>query len=42
MALVFLFVVVVLMLAGTMGVMSFGDNMVQQIGIEMEPRGEKL
>jgi hypothetical protein len=42
MALVFLIVVVVLMLLGTMAVMSFGDKMVQEIGIEMKPRGEDM
>jgi len=42
MALVFLFVVVVLMLLGTMAVMSFGDKMVQEMGIEMKPRGEDM
>ncbi len=42
MALVFLAVVVVLMLAGTMGVMSFGNSMVQEMGIEMKPRGEDI
>ena len=42
MAFIFLFVVVVLMLAGTMGVMSFGNSMVEDMGIEMKPRGEDV
>ena len=42
MALIFLFLVVALMLAGTMGVMSFGNNMVKDMGIEMKPRGEDV
>ena len=42
MALVFLLLVVVLMLIGTMGVMSFGETMVEEMGIEMQPRGEDL
>lgn len=42
MALVFLTLVVVLMVLGTMGVMSFGDSMVNEIGVEMKPRGEHL
>lgn len=42
MALIFLFVVVVLMLIGTLAVMSFGNKMVHDIGLEMKPRGEEL
>jgi ABC-type enterobactin transport system permease subunit len=42
MAFVFLLLMVILMLAATMGVMSFGDSMVQEMGIEMKPRGEDL
>ncbi|MEA2090854.1 MAG: hypothetical protein U9O83_00620 [Campylobacterota bacterium] len=43
MAFVFLFLVVALMIIGTMGVMSFGDSMAKEIGAdEMKPRGEKL
>jgi len=42
MALIFLFVVVFLMILGTMGVMSFGDSMVKDIGVEMKPRGENI
>lgn len=42
MALVFLLLVIMLMILGTMGVMSFGDSMVKEIGVEMKPRGEHL
>jgi len=42
MAMVFLILVVILMILGTMGVMSFGDSMVKDIGVEMKPRGEHL
>jgi len=42
MAFIFLFLVIVLMLIGTMGVMSFGNKMVHDIGIEMKPRGEDI
>ena len=42
MALVFLSLVVILMVLGTMGVMSFGNNMVSEIGVEMKPRGEHV
>lgn len=42
MALVFLLLIVVLMLIATMGVMSFGDSMVKEMGIEMKPRGEDI
>ena len=42
MALIFLLVVVVLMLLSTMAVMSFGDKMVNEIGVEMKPRGEDM
>ena len=42
MALIFLLVVVVLMLLSTMAVMSFGDKMVNEIGVEMKPRGEDI
>ena len=42
MALIFLLLVVFLMILGTMGVMSFGDSMVKDIGVEMKPRGEKI
>jgi hypothetical protein len=45
MAFVFLAIVVVLMLAGTMGVMSFADKMLKDTGVEtqvMKPRGEDV
>lgn len=42
MAFIFLFVVILLMLVGTLGVMSFGNKMVNDIGLEMNPRGEEL
>ncbi len=42
MAIVFLLVVIVLMLLSTMAVMSFGDKMVEEMGIEMKPRGEDM
>lgn len=45
MAFIFLFIVVILMLVGTMGVMSFGDKMLRDTGVEMQtmkPRGEDL
>jgi len=42
MAIVFLVIVVVLMLGGTLAVMSFGNKMVHDIGLDMKPRGEEL
>ena len=39
MAFVFLSIVVFLMLLGTLGVMSFGSKMLEDIGGEMKPRG---
>ena len=42
MALVFLLLVVVLMILATMGVMSFGESMLEDIGVEMKPRGENI
>ena len=42
MAFVFLFLVIGLMVAGTMGVMSFGESMVNKMGVEMKPRGENV
>jgi hypothetical protein len=42
MALVFLLLVVFLMILGTMGVMSFGESMVKDIGVDMKPRGENV
>jgi len=43
MALVFLIIVSLLMVLGTLGVKSFGDNMFEQIdNANMKPRGEKV
>lgn len=42
MALFFLFLVVFLMLLGTLGVKSLGDKMFEGTGVEMKPRGENL
>lgn len=42
MALVFLCLIVLLMILGTMGVEKFGKSMVHDIGIEMKPRGENI
>ena len=43
MAFIFLFIVIVLMLVGTLGVMEFGQKMVNDIGDnEMKPRGEVI
>ena len=42
-AFVFLLLVIGLMIIGTMGVMSFGQSMVEDIGgTQMKPRGENL
>lgn len=41
-ALIFLLITTIVMLAGTMAVMSLGENMVAEMGIEMNPRGEDL
>ena len=42
MALLFLFIVVALMIGGTLGVKSFGDKMFEDVDINMKPRGEKV
>jgi len=43
MALIFLLIVILLMLGGTFGVMTFGNKMVNEIGThEMKPRGKEL
>ncbi|MGB5966331.1 MAG: hypothetical protein WBF77_04755 [Sulfurimonadaceae bacterium] len=42
MALLFLFAVILLMVLGTLGVKSFGDKMLEDSGIKIEPRGEKV
>lgn len=31
-----------LMILGTLGVKTFGDKMLEDTGIEMKPRGEKI
>lgn len=41
-ALLFLFLVIFLMLLGTLGVKSLGDKMLEGTGVEMKPRGENL
>ena len=41
-ALIFLIIVVLMMLLGTLGVMEFGNNMLDEIGVEMKPRGVHL
>ena len=41
-AFIFLFIVVILMVLGTLGVKTFGDKMLQDTGVEMKPRGEKI
>ena len=42
MALLFLSLVVILMIAGTLGVKSFGDKMFEDVDIDMKPRGENV
>ena len=42
MALLFLFLVIALMIAGTLGVKSFGDKMFEDVNINMKPRGEEV
>ncbi len=43
MAIVFLLLVTILMIFGTLAVKSFGDNMFEEIdNAEMHPRGEKV
>ncbi len=42
MALIFLVLVVLLMLLGTMGVTMLGEKMIEDTGDMMKPRGEKL
>ena len=41
-ALVFLTFVILLMVLGTLGVTKFGDKMLEDTGVEMKPRGEKI
>lgn len=43
MAIIFLLLVTILMLLGTLGVKNFGDNMFEEIeNADMKPRGEKV
>jgi len=42
MALVFLLLVIILMLGGTLAVKSFGDSMFSDVNITMKPEGEKI
>lgn len=41
-AIFFLVAISALMLLGTLGVKSFGENMFKDSGVEMKPRGEHL
>jgi hypothetical protein len=41
-AFVFLALVIILMLLGTLGVKSFGDKMFEDVNVTMHPKGEKL
>lgn len=41
-AFVFLFLVIFLMVIGTFAVTQFGDKLLEDTGVEMKPRGEKL
>jgi len=42
MALIFLLFVVFLMMLGTWGVKSFGDKMLEETNVQIQPRGEEL
>jgi hypothetical protein len=42
MALVFLLLVVILMIFGTMGVTMFGEKMLEDTNVTIKPRGEKI
>ncbi len=42
MAFVFLLLVVILMLLGTLGVKSFGDKMFEDVNVTMHPKGERI
>ncbi len=42
MALIFLFLVILLMILGTWGVKTFGDKMFENTDISIQPRGEHL
>ncbi|WP_188108600.1 hypothetical protein [Sulfurimonas lithotrophica] len=41
-ALIFLTLVIILMIGGTLGVKSFGDKMFEDVDVKMKPRGERL
>ncbi|MEN4052200.1 MULTISPECIES: hypothetical protein [Sulfurimonas] len=42
MALLFLLLVIILMLAGTLGVKSFGDHLFKDANITIKPEGERI
>ncbi len=42
MALLILFFVIFLMVLGTWGVKSFGDKMLEETDVKMQPRGEEI
>jgi hypothetical protein len=42
MALLFLLFIVTLMMLGTWGVKSFGDKMLEETNVQMQPRGEEI
>ncbi len=42
MALLILFFVIFLMVLGTWGVKSFGDKMLEETDVQMQPRGEEI
>jgi len=41
-ALIFLLLVILLMLAGTLGVKSFGDHLFEDANITIKPEGERI
>jgi Na+-transporting methylmalonyl-CoA/oxaloacetate decarboxylase gamma subunit len=42
MAMVFLFLVIFLMLMGTLAVESFGNKMFEDVNVDIKPRGEEI
>lgn len=42
MALLFLLLIIILMLLGTLGVKNFGDQMFQDANISITPKGERI
>ncbi len=42
MALLFLLLVIILMLIGTLGVKSFGDHLFKDANITIKPKGERI